>query len=62
VATIGVIGLLAVDPRRRLWLDAGRATLLARAILVAPTVYGEVRGDGWQARGDRISSEHAGRA
>ena len=49
VATIGVIGFLAADPLRRRWLDARRAILLSLAILLAPTVYGEVGGDGWQA-------------
>ena len=40
---------LAADPLRRRWLDARRAILLSLAILIAPTVYGEVGGDGWQA-------------
>ncbi|HEU0094043.1 MAG TPA: hypothetical protein VFS78_18165, partial [Vicinamibacteria bacterium] len=48
VATIGVIAFLAADPRRRRWLDAPRAVLLSLAILLLPTVYGEVGGDGWQ--------------
>jgi hypothetical protein len=49
VAAIGVTALLAADPLRRRWLDARRAILLSLAILLAPTVYGEVGGDGWQA-------------
>ena len=49
VAAIGVLGFLAADPLRRRWLDARRAILLSLAILLAPTVYGEVGGDGWQA-------------
>ena len=49
VATIGIVGFLAADPLRRRWLDARRAILLSLAILLAPTVYGEVGGDGWQA-------------
>jgi len=49
VATIGVIAFLAADPRGRRWLDAPRAILLSLAILLVPTVYGEVGGDGWQA-------------
>jgi hypothetical protein len=49
VATIGVVAFLAADPRGRRWLDAPRAILLSLAILLVPTVYGEVGGDGWQA-------------
>jgi len=49
VATVGLLGFLAADPLRRRWLDARRAILLSLAILIAPTVYGEVGGDGWQA-------------
>jgi len=49
VGTIGVLGFLAADPLRRRWLDARRAILLSLALLIAPTVYGEVGGDGWQA-------------
>ena len=49
VAAIGVIGFLAADPLRRRWLDARRAILLSLAILLVPSVYGEVGGDGWQA-------------
>jgi hypothetical protein len=49
VAAIGLVGFLAADPRRRRWLDARRAVLVSLAVLLVPTVYGEVGGDGWQA-------------
>lgn len=48
VVAIGLVGFLASDPRRR-WLDGPRAVLVALALLLVPTVYGEVGGDGRQA-------------
>ncbi|HUG54197.1 MAG TPA: hypothetical protein VMR21_11365, partial [Vicinamibacteria bacterium] len=39
----------AAATRRAPWLDAPRAALLALAVLLFPTVYGEVGGDGIQA-------------
>jgi hypothetical protein len=38
-----------VDRPARRWLDGARALLVALAILILPTVYGEVGGDGIQA-------------
>ncbi len=49
VASLGLLGFLAADRLRGGWLDAPRALVLALAVLLLPTVYGEVGGDGTQA-------------
>ena len=49
VAAVGVVGARAADPRRRGWLDGPRALLVSLALVMLPTVYGEVGGDGLQA-------------
>ncbi len=49
VAAIGIVGFLAADRAPGRWLDGARALMVALAILLVPTVYGEVGGDGVQA-------------
>jgi hypothetical protein len=49
IAAIGVVGFLAADPVRRVWVDGPRALIVGLALLLVPTVYGEVGGDGVQA-------------
>jgi hypothetical protein len=49
VAAVGLVAFLAADRGRAGWLDAPRALLVSLAVLLAPTVYGEVGGDGVQA-------------
>lgn len=52
VAQVGAVGLAAcllASRGRARWLDAPRAVLVVLALLLLPTVYGEVGGDGLQA-------------
>ena len=49
VAAVGLAGAVAADPARRGWLDGPRALIVSLALVLLPTVYGEVGGDGLQA-------------
>ncbi len=49
VAAVAALGVVAADPARRRGLDGPRALLAGLALVMLPTVYGEVGGDGLQA-------------
>ncbi len=49
MVAVGVAAYLLIERRRVGWLDLPRAALVALALLLLPTVYGEVGGDGLQA-------------
>lgn len=49
MVAVAVTGYLLTARTRAGWLDAPRAVLVALALLLLPTVYGEVGGDGVQA-------------
>lgn len=49
VASVALIAFLAAGAERAPWLDGPRAALLCVALVLLPSVYGEVGGDGLQA-------------